>query len=198
MNCEEYPLEIELLQSLNEDDTQSQHVIDHLKQCPQCLERYHVSHKLDEMFKIELNDLPLPQFFSTKIITYIQYSVMPELKKAILEAVKSTTIHPPAHWIHQQVRPQFPEACTKSVCRHLSILKDEGDILELNFGEEFKRFDGNIEPHCHFICQNCHSIYDILHPAEKLVDLTKIQSMGDHVLDPSLELQGVCKNCQAI
>jgi Fe2+ or Zn2+ uptake regulation protein len=121
---------------------------------------------------------------------------MPELRRAILEAARSTTIHPPAYWIHQQVKPQFPQTSIRSVCRHLGILKNEGDILELNFGEGFKRFDGNTEPHCHFFCQQCSGVYDIFQPAEKLVDLTEIQNMGYQVLDPNLQLRGICKNCQ--
>ncbi len=196
MNCRRYQVDIELLPSLNGGNAQFQQTICHIRQCPHCLIRYQVARELDEVLEIKLNELDPPAAYPVQVMSYIQYSLMPELRRAILEEVKSTASHPPARWVYQQVKPQFPQTSIRSVCRHLAILKNEGDILELNFGEGFKRFEGNLEPHCHFICQQCRGIYDIFRPAYKPVDLTEIQNMGYQVLIPNLELWGICKRCR--
>ncbi len=115
MSCKIYHLNIELLQSLDKDNARFRHIIDHLNQCPECLARYHASRKLDEILKSGLNKPATPQSFPTKVMNYIQYSLMPELRKAILEVAKSTTTHPPACWIQQQVKPKFPKTSDSSL-----------------------------------------------------------------------------------
>jgi Fur family peroxide stress response transcriptional regulator len=196
MSCHKYHHDIELLSSLDDDAVEFQHVISHIKHCPNCLARYHVARGLDNFLETKLNELDPPAAFPAQIMDNLRYSLMPELRRVILERLKATTIHPPARWVHQQIEPLFPSTSLKSVCRHLSILRDEGDILELDFREGFKRFDGNVEPHCHFICLNCKGVYDIFRPPQQLIDLDKIDRMGYEVLEPRLELQGICKNCR--
>ncbi len=195
MSCHKYLFDIELLPSLDEDDDIFQQVILHLKQCPHCQDRYETARKLDEVLEAGLNALDPPDAFSCKIIGHIKYSLLPLLRKAILEAIRNTSINPSASWVHRQMQPQFSNASLRSICRNLTILKEEGYILEVDFGEGFKRFCGNPEPHCHFICQQCNGIYDIFQPAHKLIKLEEIQQLGYQVVETNLELRGICKKC---
>ncbi len=195
MRCEKYHLEIELLPSLDDDAARFKPVISHLQECPGCLSRFHGSRKLDNILKAKLNALDYPLSLSAMILSHIQYSSMPELRRAILKEVKSTAIHPPACWIYRRVERKFPQTSIRSISRHLIILQDKGYIREFDFGEGFKRFDRNLSPHCHFICQECHKVCDIRRPAGELVDLARIHNMGYLVVDPNLEIRGICKKC---
>ncbi len=198
MSCHKYQLDIELLPALDVGDGRFQQAISHLQQCPRCLARYEAARKLDAVLAAGLNALDPPASFPAKIMSYIQYSLLPLLRKTIFEEVKATDIHPPARWIHQQIQLRFPDTSLQSVCRHLTILKEAGNILECDFGEGFKRYDGNLNDHCHFICRQCDGIYDIFRPARQLVKLTEIQQLGYRVLEPKLELRGICKKCNIV
>ncbi len=153
---------------------------------------------LDKLLETKLNEIDIPDYLPAQIMNYIQCSLMPELRRFILEQIKSTITHPPAGWVHQQISQRFPQIGFGSICRNLAILTKEGSILELDFGEGFKRFDGNTEPHSHFICYKCQCISDILQPGCQLVDLNKMQTMGYQVLALKVELRGVCESCQAM
>jgi Fur family peroxide stress response transcriptional regulator len=153
---------------------------------------------MDRLLEKKLNEPTPPTSFPDQIKNDLRYSLMPELRKAILEKVKSTPIHPPARWVYRQIEQLFPDASLRSVCRHLFILTAEGHIQQCCFGEGFKRFDRNLEPHCHFICLKCNGICDICQPPQQLIDLHEIQNMGYETLEPKLEVRGICKNCRVV
>jgi Fe2+ or Zn2+ uptake regulation protein len=196
MSCHKYHVDIELLPSLDEDTAQFQQAVSHIQQCPRCWARYQTARELDEVLAAKLNEPAPPPSFTARIINQIQCSLMPAVRRAILEKIKSTTIHPPADWVHMQLKQHFPRLTLRTVCRHLGVLKNDGDVLELDFGEGFKRFDGNLEPHSHFICQQCRSVYDICQPSHQLINLSEIRNICHKVLEHSLKLQGICRRCR--
>jgi Fur family peroxide stress response transcriptional regulator len=43
----------------------------------------------------------------------------------------------------------------------LTLLKEMGEVLELEFSGAENRYDGNNpDPHLHLVCNNCHRIMD--------------------------------------
>lgn len=85
-----------------------------------------------------------------------------EQRKRILEILCSTTSHPTADWIYEQVKRDFPKLSLGTVYRNLRILKAQGLLQELPFGNTFDRFDGNINEHPHFLCKECGAVIDVI------------------------------------
>ena len=79
----------------------------------------------------------------------------------ILELLRGTTCHPTALWIYDELRKEFPNLSLGNVYRNLNILVETGQVQELQMGSTFDRFDGNVEPHYHFICTDCGAITDL-------------------------------------
>ena len=82
-------------------------------------------------------------------------------RDAILNCVRCTTTHPSAEWVFEHVRQEVPDISLATVYRNLSLFKDQGLITSLGTVKGVERFDGNTDPHVHFICTGCGCIVDL-------------------------------------
>ncbi len=118
-------------------------------------------------------------------------------KEAILRAVKGTRSHPTADWVYEQVRREIPNVSLGTIYRNLKSLKQEGEILELNFASTVSRFDGVIQNHYHFRCEQCGRILDLDEPVDKTLDNRIAQKTDFVVSNHRLEFCGLCQDCQS-
>jgi len=118
-------------------------------------------------------------------------------KDSILRVVKETNSHPTAEWIYEQVRREIPNISLGTVYRDLNLLKQEGEISELDLGGTLRRFDGNIQNHYHFRCEQCGRVFDMDEPVIGEIDKRIIQKTGFKVSHHVLEFRGLCKTCQS-
>ena len=72
---------------------------------------------------------------------------MTKQRKLILDVLRSTKSHPTADWIYEKVRQEIPNISLGTIYRNLNILRDMGEIMELDYGSKYSRFDGNAENH---------------------------------------------------
>lgn len=120
---------------------------------------------------------------------------MTRQKKIILSILKSTKSHPPADWVYEQARKKLPEISLGTVYRNLKLLRDTGEIMELNYGSAFSRYDGNPADHYHFVCEKCGRVYDLEIPWQE--DLNqKAAKLGLAVKNHRLEFYGLCAECK--
>jgi Fur family peroxide stress response transcriptional regulator len=119
-------------------------------------------------------------------------------REAILRILQSTDIHPTADWIYDQVRKVIPNISLGTVYRNLNLLKDEGLIKEVTiYGSSSARYDANLEPHHHFICLVCNSVYD-LPVQDENVNVSHLVSGRDlKIKFVKLDIFGICDKCQA-
>ncbi|MDA8234903.1 MAG: transcriptional repressor [Clostridia bacterium] len=120
---------------------------------------------------------------------------MTKQKQVILDVLRSTKSHPTADWIYEQARKQLPNLSLGTVYRNLGVLKDMGELLELNYGSTYSRFDGNPVNHYHFVCLNCHKVLDIEMDVEERLNNKVEEVMGCHVKHHRLEVYGTCPQC---
>lgn len=116
-------------------------------------------------------------------------------RQKILGLLKSTKHHPTATWIYEKLKPEFPSLSLGNVYRNLKILVELGCIQELKFGSTFDRYDGDVNPHYHFVCEHCGQIKDvnIRHNGDlnKLVEEETDYKVHNH----RLEFYGKCNVC---
>ena len=81
---------------------------------------------------------------------------------AVLKTLIGNKEHLSAEEIFDRVHADHPMIGLATVYKTIAMLKEIGEISELNFSNEGARYDGSGEgPHPHFICTNCNSIIDI-------------------------------------
>ena len=81
--------------------------------------------------------------------------------EAVLQCLRSTTTHPSADWVFQQLRKDFPEMSLGTVYRNLAQCKQRGEVRTVGFVGGFERFDARMDPHDHFVCRQCGRVDDL-------------------------------------
>jgi Fur family peroxide stress response transcriptional regulator len=82
-------------------------------------------------------------------------------REAIKEFLAHTKEHPTADTIYMNIRAIHPNISLGTVYRNLNMLAEQGEILKINCQDGSDRFDGNVEPHYHFLCKGCGRVIDI-------------------------------------
>ena len=120
-------------------------------------------------------------------------------RDAILNCVRCTTTHPSAEWVYENVRTQIPDISLATVYRNLSLSKEQGRIRSLGTVNGVERFDGNTEPHVHFICTQCGGVQDLpeISVPEEL-NSAVARSSGGRVENCQLSFTGICGECRKI
>ena len=118
-------------------------------------------------------------------------------REAILDAIRSTHIHPSADWVYQTLRPAFPDLSLGTVYRNLARFKEEGLVTSVGTVQGQERFDAIMTPHTHFVCQTCGAVMDLPGlKAEENLDLDRIARQNGVKIDHSaLIFYGTCSGC---
>ena len=118
-------------------------------------------------------------------------------RQAILEALRNTKIHPTAEWVHQTLKNDYPDLSLGTVYRNLSQFKEEGIILSMGVINGQERFDANISPHSHFICNCCGAVIDIEETFENSEAAKQVNNKyGFTVEEQKIIFYGVCIQCK--
>ena len=114
-------------------------------------------------------------------------------RDAILECVRSTKTHPSAEWVYAQLKPQIPDLSLGTVYRNLAMFKQEGIIGTMGVVAGMERFEGNTQPHAHFVCSHCSAVIDVegIDPPEELCSKVACGSVRECVLT----FTGICNQC---
>jgi Fur family peroxide stress response transcriptional regulator len=124
-------------------------------------------------------------------------------RDAILEVLRSTTSHPGAQWVYDQLKSDIPGLSLATVYRNINLFRQEGLVISVGVVEGEERFDGRVEPHPHFVCGCCGRVIDYDAPElpaqfskvmESLKDAADTQ--GGFVIDyRKTVFNGLCVAC---
>ena len=117
-------------------------------------------------------------------------------REAILNVLRGSGSHPTADWVYDEVRKLIPNISKGTVYRNLKILRDIGEIAELNLSGTVSRYEGKQENHYHFRCEKCGQVFDLEEPVNKELDDKVARNTGFKVSCHQLEFRGLCKDCQ--
>ena len=116
---------------------------------------------------------------------------------ALLRLIAISEDHPSAAHLYESLCLQFPTVSLATIYKTLVLLKEEGEILEIDLPNG-SRYDGNKPyPHPHLICTCCHKIYDGDDlPALQLINQQIAEKYGFKVLRQQQVFYGLCPDCQ--
>ena len=113
----------------------------------------------------------------------------------IYALLQSTGTHPTASWVYDRLKSEFPDLSMGTVYRNLNILVEQGLIRKIDFGSTFDRYDANIDPHYHFICERCGSITDLALPMDDSLHHRVENGTNLKVTRHRIEFYGICERC---
>ena len=116
-------------------------------------------------------------------------------REAILTKIRSTTSHPTAEWVYQELKNEHPDLSLATVYRNINLFKEDGAIVSVGTVAGQERIDGNTLPHTHFVCLSCRAVIDVALPAPEAESVAKLQRAGFQVERVDLTVHGTCETC---
>lgn len=119
-------------------------------------------------------------------------------RNAILHYLQSVTNHPSAEMVFTHLKQEIPDLSMGTVYRNLNLFKNQGKAAIVATVNGVERFDGNTNPHVHFICTGCDAVIDLMDmdvPQELRAAAEK--SCGGEVAECQLSFTGLCSECRA-
>lgn len=117
-------------------------------------------------------------------------------RHAVLDYLMNAVIHPTADEIYKALEGKFPNMSVATVYNNLRVLRENGLVRELTYGDSSSRFECNFSDHYHIICESCGKIVDFHYPSLDEVESLAQKVTGFEVSHHRMEVYGVCKNCQ--
>ena len=117
-------------------------------------------------------------------------------RQTVLDVVKESGDHPTARVVFERALKRSPKLSFATVYNALKYLTEQGLIRAVSFGEEAMRYDAMLKRHDHLICRKCHCVKDVINikPPQAGTDFPKPH--GFRIEEISLQLVGLCENCQ--
>jgi len=117
-------------------------------------------------------------------------------RMAIVNHIVGNRNHPSADEIFNIIKENYPTISKATIYSTLELLVELGYIDKIVFQDNREaRFDGNPEPHAHFICTKCGKIYDF-HNLNLTDQINSLEKKGYRVNKTQIYIYGVCPECQ--
>jgi len=141
-----------------------------------------------------------PELRYQKLIEKLQKrgSRLTSHRLALARLLSISENHPNAAQLYEKLRSQFPTVSLATIYKTLGLLKEEGEIIEIDLHDD-SHYDGAKPfPHPHLICIRCKAIIDG-DDVKLSNDLAvKIESIyGFQITRPQLVFYGICRDCTA-
>lgn len=120
-----------------------------------------------------------------------RYSKQREL---IYQNLISRYDHPTAETIYSDLKKDNPGLSLGTVYRNLNFLAEAKMIRKLDVGQTIVHFDGDISDHYHFVCKECHQVFDITYHDENISNVVQLHT-NHKIENTDIIFSGVCENC---
>ena len=126
----------------------------------------------------------------------LDFRITPQ-RLAVLKILAESKGHPSVEDIFKQVKPTFPTTSLATIYKTVNLLKEIGEVVELDFSEESNRYDGNRPyPHPHLVCTKCKTIMDPDMATIKDLSEELAKKTGYEIVHHRLDFFGICPSCQ--
>ena len=114
----------------------------------------------------------------------------------LVRLIAASEGHPSAAQLYERIKVQFPTMSQATVYKTLALLKEIGQVLEIDLRDD-SHYDGNRPiPHPHLICTRCNKIVD----GEFDLDLSSIRRLeetsGYQIIRSQFTFYGLCADCR--
>jgi len=121
------------------------------------------------------------------------YKMTPQ-RRAILEAIASSTSHPTAEELYDVVHRRMPDTSRATVYNTLRELVAIKEAFELDLGHGVRRYDLSGVEHGHMVCLSCGKIEDVQGDFEALRSLFEHRD-GFCPVRYDVTIYGYCSVC---
>lgn len=117
---------------------------------------------------------------------------MTKQRKQVLEVLKDVCRHLTAEEIYDILKQKGETLVFATVYNSLNYLFEKGYIRKIHTDNGGDRYDGNMMPHDHFICEKCGNVIDVPLSNKKI----KKCDCGNHRIHScETTYRGICECC---
>jgi Fur family peroxide stress response transcriptional regulator len=117
---------------------------------------------------------------------------------AVYQALAASPVHPTAQAIFEQLQGDLPSLSQATVYNTLQAMVEIGLVREIAITSEdgAVRFDANVSPHAHVVCERCKRVDDYFAPMPDLLDYPVEQDTGYEIHFTGVSFYGLCPTCR--
>jgi len=116
---------------------------------------------------------------------------------AVIRALGRDGSHPSAEEVHRRLLPENPTLSLATVYKTIALLKQEGLLLEIDFGAADNRYDIlRPYPHPHAVCTRCGAVADPGDPDISELVARMARDTGYAITSHRLDFFGLCPRCR--
>ena len=117
-------------------------------------------------------------------------------RSLIYTVMKESKVHPSAEWVYNQVKFRIPNISIGTVYRNIAAFKEEGAVVSVGVVNGQERYDADISPHTHFVCEDCGVVMDIGSLQQDKRHCNEIaEKAGVRIKSTTILYRGLCQNC---
>ena len=114
----------------------------------------------------------------------------------LVRLIAASDGHPSAAQLYARIKRRFPTLSQATVYKTLSLLKDMGQVLEIDLRGD-SRYDGHRpDPHSHLICIHCDRIMDGEADLDPAAIRKQERASGYKILRSQVSFYGLCPECR--
>ena len=120
-------------------------------------------------------------------------------REVILETLYNSDEHLTPESLHHLIQEKQPDLKTgiATVYRTLALLEESDMVTSLSFGAQGKKYElGAKEHHDHLICTECGVITEFVDENIEKRQHVITEALGFKMSDHSMQIYGICKECQ--
>ncbi|MDD3680531.1 Fur family transcriptional regulator [Mesotoga sp.] len=126
------------------------------------------------------------------------YRITPQ-RVAIIRILRDHEGHPGAEEVFRSAIQLYPNISMATVYNVMEVLEKEGIIRAIAVSKNSRRYDPNIKPHGHFICDSCGRVFDIpTNYYEAYMKELPPELAEFEVTSLELIYKGLCSDCKHI
>jgi Fur family peroxide stress response transcriptional regulator len=122
---------------------------------------------------------------------------MTKQRQVVYDVVQELAVeHPTASAVYARAKEKMPSISLATVYNCLETLTDARAITQVNIDREASRFCPNLQPHAHFFCAKCDSVFDVtLHDEADASEPWNLPS-GSKLDEMNVAMRGLCPDCR--
>lgn len=130
----------------------------------------------------------------TEVLRKKGFKVTPQ-RLAIYKILMEGHHHPTAEMIFEKLQSRYPTMSLATVYKTVEVFREMGLVQSLNMGEDKARYDANMEPHVHAICDECGEIIDIMGVDMISMQNQVVEKSGYQIDESQVYFHGKCPGC---
>lgn len=113
-------------------------------------------------------------------------------RRCVFEVLQSKRDHPTAEEVFSRAKKAMPEISHATVYNCLDALVECGLARQVHLERGATRYCPNMEEHCHYFCDACGEVFDVMLPANGAL---LPQPKGFQVDHYDIAAHGLCADC---